>query len=301
MLLTDTRLTLSSAVKYLRYKSAISLSRSPVTAFEQKCDLQSIRISFSKERTRWKCSRIWHYAKVCRSSISRHKENNASMVTTQLEKGWMISSVNSIERRAGIIKRYRLGNSEIDFLVDTGSDVNTLPLWIYKRVTNDSNLQNLKQATQRVNCYNNSSVTCLGSIDLQVTDDSASHLLTFLVLDQKVDPLIGVQSTLELNLLTSASANFDNDYRINVNTIGSSNLRVDTCAALKEQYPDVFSDVVGNVGAMHHISFDPNISPVQHAQRRLQQPLFTFRPLYHVSWKHWKFDHSKHRFFNDTD
>jgi len=127
------------------------------------------------------------------------------MVTTQLEKGWMISSVNSIERRAGIIKRYRLGNSEIDFLVDTGSDVNTLPLWIYKRVTNDSNLQNLKQATQRVNCYNNSSVTCLGSIDLQVTDDSASHLLTFLVLDQKVDPLIGVQSTLELNLLTSAS------------------------------------------------------------------------------------------------
>ena len=222
-----------------------------------------------------KCARKGHFQKVCRSKNfpKPKKANNASTVTTvEREKEWMISSVNTIDRRTGIIKCYRVGRHEVNFLVDTGSDVNTLPLWIYKLITNDNHLQNLRRTVQHVTCYNHSSVTCYGEVDLEVSDSSSSHVLSFLVLDRMVDPLIGVKSAVQLKLLSLASAVFSDDCQVNVSSLDNSSSQI-TALSLREEFSDVFSDNVGDVGVTHHITVDPKVPPVQHAQRRIQQPL----------------------------
>ena len=218
-----------------------------------------------------KCTKKGHYAKVCRAP-DRKGHNTSVVKTDATSDGWIISSVNSIKRRSGIVKRYRLRNHNVDFLVDTGSDVNTLPLWIYKRITQDYSLQQLQSTSQRVSCYNNSSIPCCGVTDLELTDNEGSHLLPFLILDhQQIDPLIGVKSSLDLGLLTAKNSSFSSDYRVNVSAVNG--VDISTVLSLRNAYPDVFSDKVGDVGITHHINIDPNVPPVQHAQRRIQQPL----------------------------
>jgi hypothetical protein len=88
----------------------------------------------------------------------------------------------------------------IRFQVDTGSDVNVLPLNIYKAATGDEQLANVRPPTlSNLTAYTGDKV--VGQVQLKVTRfDKRSKILLHLV-DDRVRPILGKRDCVALNIV----------------------------------------------------------------------------------------------------
>nr|XP_039272253.1 uncharacterized protein LOC120346553 [Styela clava] len=221
-----------------------------------------------------KCHKIGHWAKVCRSTgTTFKKQRNAAMLRSskqEIHPDYYASSLNSIQRTFAATKDLKIGKEHIKFLIDTGSDVNTLPAWMYKKATGDYRLRHVKKARESFMCYNGQSVHTIGNVNYNCSDDSGkTHNLNFLLLNDQVDPLIGIQSAIKTQLVTLHRV--ENPACMSMESKQEQKLK--SKQHVLSAYPQVFADIPGDIGVTHHICIDSNVQPVYHKQRKVQEPL----------------------------
>ncbi|XP_046851899.1 uncharacterized protein LOC124445238 [Xenia sp. Carnegie-2017] len=93
-------------------------------------------------------------------------------------------------------------------------------------------------------------IPVVGKCTLDIQHNNQTHAIPFVVANTTSPPLIGLQTSIDLNLIK----------------------RVWTVIAKTPNFIQEYKDVFGELGCLkgeHHISIDPNVTPVVHPPRKI--------------------------------
>ena len=160
----------------------------------------------------------------------------------------------------------------VRFQPDTGAQCNVLPLHIYKKASQDETLERVTHSGASLVAYGGSKIKVSGRVSIRVWRNERSFLLDCRLLDNMdIRPILGIKSCLAKNIIQYK----DND-RIHRPSTGSASVfAVDaprspvTKEELMSNFPEVFGDGLGQLDGEYQIRLDENVSPVQHAPRRI--------------------------------
>lgn len=144
------------------------------------------------------------------------------------------------------------GSNLIKFKLDTGADVNVLPLKYLCQVGVDQ--QDLIKSCIKLKGYSGSDISVLGKCHLKVEYKQNFYILEFLVADVSSPPVLGRDSCSELNvvkLVLGISCSQSNEYE-----------------GIFHNYRDVFEGL-GCMPGEYKIELDSSIKPVVHAPRKM--------------------------------
>ena len=155
--------------------------------------------------------------------------------------------------------------------VDTGSQANTLPLRVYRRMFPkrlDAHGFPVEGATKRTNCiltvYNETSIKHFGYITMPCRhDDGEWSNVDFMVCDTTRPAILGLDTSQRLGLVKLTYA-IDRAPELRSHQGASQIVSV---TELKEQYPNQF-DSIGNFSGQYHIVLQDDAHPVVHAPRK---------------------------------
>ncbi len=149
--------------------------------------------------------------------------------------------------------------------VDTGARCNVLPKYILESL----NICNKIDYTKKVKLvsYSANTIDTIGQIHLHCKYNDKKHDILFQVIDQPFEPLIGLQSSLELNVVT---VNNVDSVLPNLGPHKSHISHTDiTKAYIGECYKDIFGPDLGKLPVEYRMKLDPEIKPVIRPPRRI--------------------------------
>ncbi len=166
------------------------------------------------------------------------------------------NSIRSSERRWK--KTYQIGNQKVEFKIDTGSDVNCVPINVVKKTKTE--IQD-KELSYPVFDYSNNKVKIYGTVDLNCLDLKTKKSLTtrFLVVEDTFEPILGLDSSVKFNLIRR--------------------LDIDSVAYLPttdEQFVETFRDVFDGLGkfpSRQSIILKEDAEPSLHYKKRIPHSL----------------------------
>ena len=192
-----------------------------------------------------KCNKFNHFAKLCRS---------ASRKTDAIEQAeWCEDHSDSDDGESLFIDAIKndteISNNDcyttlpvegtpIKFKVDTGSQVNILPVSVYHKLTTQSPL---KRCNTKLTSYSGGNLKVLGRSHLSCRQKK----LLFYVVDTTQDPILGLSASQELGII-----------KIVLNIMQGS-----ASDQLITMYPKLFKGL-GCLKAPYHIQTDPSVIPV---------------------------------------
>ena len=91
--------------------------------------------------------------------------------------------------------------TSVTFQIDTGSSANILQLENYIRATNNFNRANIVPKDITLVMHNHSKRKALGSARLKVEHNGSKHELNFVIVVQRVTPLLGLKSCQGMSLI----------------------------------------------------------------------------------------------------
>ena len=108
--------------------------------------------------------------------------------------------------------------------------------------------------------YSGDTIDTIGQISLSCKYNGEIYNLLFQVIDQSFEPIIGLQSSLDLNV-------------VSINNVDSVLQSPDTCkshanctimskAYIGECYKDIFGTDLGKLPVQYHMKIDPDVKPV---------------------------------------
>ena len=159
------------------------------------------------------------------------------------------------------------------FQPDTGAQCNVIPLELYKKATNDTELKGVKQAKTAIAAYGGSRLPVVGQVIIPVWREGQRFKLDCkLVHNIDIRPILGRKACLGMNIIQY----MDND-EIHKPEVGNAPVYTMTSASasglnradLIRQFPRDFAEEVGQLEGEYRIKLDATISPVQHAPRRV--------------------------------
>ena len=136
------------------------------------------------------CGKANHYAKMCRNKPAHYIDDEA-----------VIHTVGSERKTKAHVTLTINDNADVSFHMDTGSSVDILPYDDYVRATDDSQCEKLEKTNIRLVMHNKSVVKPMGLAHLQVHRKNAQRQMRFVVVRDKVVPLLSLQSCLDLDLI----------------------------------------------------------------------------------------------------
>ena len=148
-----------------------------------------------------------------------------------------------------------------------------IPLELYKKATNDTELKGVKQAKTAIAAYGGSRLPVVGQVIIPVWREGQRFKLDCKLVDNiDIRPILGRKACLGMNIIQY----MDND-EIHKPKVGNAPVYTMTSASssglnradLIRQFPRVFAEEVGQLEGEYHIKLDATISPVQHAPRRV--------------------------------
>ena len=215
------------------------------------------------------CQGKGHYRRMCRSTPAAGKQIS----------GFQVNTLNTIDRASAAVRVYRIGNKDVTFLVDCGAEVNVIPAYLYRRATGDSDLRRVDRShATTLNCYGGEQVATHGTVSLRLKNAATSPSPTFHVSSHKGDPVLGLQTCLDLGLISlSPEVQLQRGQLRQSDASVSATRKVTSSSSasdVAQAYPEVFSETdVGDLGIVHHIELDPAVRPTTHAQRRVPEPI----------------------------
>ena len=154
-----------------------------------------------------------------------------------------------------------------------GAQCNVIPLELYKKATNDTELKGVKQAKTAIAAYGGSRLPVVGQVIIPVWREGQRFKLDCKLVDNiDIRPILGRKACLGMNIIQY----MDND-EIHKPEVGNAQVYTMTGASssglnradLIRQSPRVFTEEVGQLEGEYRIKLDTTISPVQHAPRRV--------------------------------
>jgi len=204
-----------------------------------------------------------HFAHRCQAS-SRGRRNRVATVhetADPKQDPYYIGSIaeNKPQAWMAVIKLQISSptpETEVQFQIDTGSQCDILPAWIYKQVTGDTQLQRLKPCQKEIVSYIGEHRKIIGKVNLPVWSGRHRKSLDFNIIDGDYQPI--------LSLNTSVGLGFVSLHNCDVLAI-----HVDSpSTTLQDEFTDVFEGLDALPGK-YQIVIDENIPPCVHAPRRV--------------------------------
>ncbi|XP_048747335.2 uncharacterized protein K02A2.6-like [Ostrea edulis] len=195
------------------------------------------------------CGKPNHYAKMCRSKKTKSKKIHEVDPESDSDSEFGIETVEDThDTRRKWTTTLKVENTNVKFKIDTGAQCNIIP----KNMCDKLGITKLQQSKARLISYTGHKLKIDGKIRCTVQHKNKYYALQFYVVPGKVDPIIGLASCEEMNILKL------------IETVSESK-------TAEEIFRD-FSDVFEGIGCMkgkHHIHIDKNVPPVVHAPRKV--------------------------------
>lgn len=158
-----------------------------------------------------------------------------------------VSSANKTIWRETI----KINGKAVEFKIDTGSEINIIPLEVYKSVAQSGN-QQMRQTRTLLQAYGGSKIKPVGKVSLECKSQSKNEILEFYVVDLKVKSILGLPSIQKLEYIKRVN---------NVNEISN-----------KEKFIQSNIDVLTGLGTFENsctISLKKDSIPVARPYRRV--------------------------------
>ena len=187
-----------------------------------------------------KCHKFNHFARYCRSSkgvstLTQKEEEEEHSDADELVVG-TLNAKQTVEMGVNeCFASFRVQDRVIKFKIDTGSQVNVMPLSEYNLMHRKPRL--IKSRVKLFG-YTGDSLKTVGECTLPV----GGHQLEFFVADTSQNPILGLNASQELNL---------------VKVVMNVNMQMNTI----QQFKDFFSGL-GCLKQPYHIKLDPTVKPV---------------------------------------
>ncbi|CAC5379137.1 unnamed protein product [Mytilus coruscus] len=196
-----------------------------------------------------KCKKPNHYQKFCKSNFSKsvHGLDEYSSCESDGEKCF----VGAVNRKTEIkenacFSSFKLQGKTVQFKIDTGAQVNILPLSIYKKLSNVK----LSKTSTSLTSYSGDKLKVVGKCSLHLKDKNCE----FFVTDTNQSPLLGFKASHELGL---------------IHVIMTVQTDVDDPV---KSFPKVFTGL-GCLEKPYHIKIDSSVNPVINPPRKIPAAL----------------------------
>ena len=186
-----------------------------------------------------RCKEKNHFAKKCNNIESEEELEEISVVRVQALRG------------RAVYARMLVRQQPVQFQVDCGASANILPLRYAEG-------EELDSCSQTLVMWNGTKVTPVGSCALPVVNPKTNekYKVRFLVVKEDLTPLLGLNSTQKMKLLTVHKENF-------INVVENAN------DDLSANYADVFNKGLGTLSGKVRLQVDPDCKPVILSARKV--------------------------------
>ncbi|CAK1583539.1 unnamed protein product [Parnassius mnemosyne] len=184
-----------------------------------------------------RCAKMNHFARACVARVFNVEESDEQVIhTVKSSSEWNVNLM--------------INNKSINFKLDTGADVNILPLYYLPQIgVSDKDL--LKTNT-KLSGYSGTAIKVVGKITLKVYYKSKMYMLEFKIADVKSMPVLGRFACSELDMVRRVMS-IQEDSGV---------------PSFLGQYDDVFQGI-GCLPGNYRIKLHENVVPVVHAPRKL--------------------------------
>ncbi|KAK3103001.1 hypothetical protein FSP39_015684 [Pinctada imbricata] len=196
-----------------------------------------------------KCGKPDHFANTCKVAKKKKKkvygvDHDSSSNDDELNVG----AVSTQKSKSGWTVNLTLEQSSVKFKIDTGAQCNIIP----KHICNKIGIKRPQRSKAKLVSYTGHRLHVLGKINCSVQHKSRYYAIQFYVVPGNVDPILGLPSCEELNILKLVD-------------LVCTDQQTDR---ILRKYADVFEGV-GRMKGTHHIHVDRNVPPVVHPSRKV--------------------------------
>ncbi|KAI5720179.1 hypothetical protein M8J77_003057 [Diaphorina citri] len=230
-----------------------------------KCGLVHARDKCpAAEEICFRCKNKGHFARNCyrhnkNNPVSGNGTNKYKVHECEVEEeNYCLDNLKSVALYAvessGNSKAWfcniRIEGKEVKFKLDSGSEVNILPMYMYKKLCLN---KNLKPADVKLVPYGDqTNIFPQGKVDLFCAHENIQKKVEFLIVDLNVIPLLGLETCVDLQLIKKT-------YSIQ---------RTCTKDEILEENKDVFTGL-GKIPGKYHITLKEDAVPVISPPRRV--------------------------------
>ena len=194
------------------------------------------------------CSKLNHFAKMCKKQqVHALDGNNQNDSDSEYEQYFVESLENSSSHEKDWKIVVDINGKKLEMKLDTGSQVNVLPIKIYNRLSNST----LQKSRCKLISYSGHKLNTIGKATLLVGTKEKFSPVEFQVVDHQAQPVLGLQTCLELQLIKRM-------YTVNS----------DDPNQLLNEYRDVFEGL-GCLPGDYNIQLQDNAKPVIHPPRKI--------------------------------
>ncbi len=213
-------------------------------------------------RTCYKCEGSNHFASVCRAPGKKKNAVDEVIADGVKPDEFFIDAVDSDNSsKEEWISTLMVNGSLVPFKLDTGAQVNILPLKDFKELKKKSRILD---RTVRLRAYNGEPIPTLGVCRAEVTCQGKASNVMFVVVPGDREPLLGLATCERLGLVKR------------VHVINKEAVRATDIGELVKDYQDVFEGL-GCLSVKYNIQLREGAVPVIHASRKvpvaLREPL----------------------------
>jgi len=159
------------------------------------------------------CHKLGHFRKMCRSrlhearstSLPRRVNEFQAVPNNDCDEIYVgsLDAVNKTDNKEKCTKKWIVSANvgckkvPVKFKLDTGAEVSTLPLSLYRQITN----KKLNEPKKKLTAYNNQEIRVVGEIKLPVYVNEKHGVVNFSVVDEKCVPLLGLEACVDMDLV----------------------------------------------------------------------------------------------------
>ena len=204
------------------------------------------------------CNTINHFASVCKRKLhGTRRVNNIDANEEYLDNSNInltIDSINYKFENDSCYKYLMVENiSKLKFKIDTGANANVIAFNRLKLIGYDIN--KIEKSNETLSTFTGQKIPIIGKCELLIKFGQNSILCTFYVEKGNNDSILGLNSSLKLNIIQ-----FNDEL-----TVGAIDLQY---KKLINKYNQIFAGI-GKIGEPYHIEIDKNIVPVTKPIRRI--------------------------------
>lgn len=166
-----------------------------------------------------------------------------------------VCRINSVEKGKWT-KEYQIGNRTVNFKIDTGADVNCIPLKLVRDIGVSVGSQKNEFS---VFDYSNNKIKIHGTVKLKCFDTEVNkeNLAEFIVVDDSFEPILGLDACIRFNLIK----------RMDINTLACDSEQV-----FLKRNSELFSGL-GEFPETFSIYLRDNSKPILHYKKRIPMSL----------------------------
>ena len=226
-----------------------------------------------------KCKKLNHYAKMCRSSGKLNAVKTKDLKPEETGDDYLFldsitAPVDETKTSSNNQAEYvtlSVNNTEVKMKLDTGAEVNVIPIKTYKTLASSTRIP-LRKPTLNLIAYNGEPVPVKAVCKLQCKHRGEEYDLEFYITETPSEPVLSIAACKRLNLIKFTQElqvkSVDRDPLMTAQQTTEDEFQ----KQIQAEYSDVFTGL-GCLSRPYHMEIDPNADPVIHPPRKVPHPV----------------------------